>query len=101
MYMLYAILIVVGCSLLVRDTGGTAVKLYKRQYRSKDSAEKGIADAANTKLTLSVSQAQAESNPVRTGTIPVKLDTTFTFKHVSYTVQTPAGDKRLLVSLCR
>jgi hypothetical protein len=101
MYAIYTIFIIVGCALLVRDTGGTAVKLYKRQYGSRKSLpDKSGHGMASTEIAVTASHVQAEADLVRSNTRTFKADRTFTFKNVSYTVQTPSGDKRLLVCHC-
>jgi hypothetical protein len=98
MYVIYTIFIVIGCALLVRDTGGTAVKLYKRQYGSKMSLpDTSSEELPSTDMTTSTSHVQAEATLVRSNTRIQRAHGTFTFRNVSYTVQTPSGDKRLLV----
>ena len=91
-YVIYAIMIVLGSTIMVRDTGSSSSKAFKRG-----------ASKAKTALTpvQSRKSAQYAAQTMQTQSIPQDnkkhKGATFTFKNVCYTVQVAGEERRLLV----
>lgn len=85
-------MIILGASILIKDTGASSSKLFKRGAKAVQPKVQG----ADMSDTSSDSASVAEEMEVKTSKA-----STFTFKDVSYTVQVNGQDRRLLVSSIR
>ncbi|GAA5971047.1 hypothetical protein JCM11641_004124 [Rhodosporidiobolus odoratus] len=88
-FVIYSILVVVGSSLLVRDTGAASAKVFKAGANPAKS---------DTQLMPQTQAAQAEraDSPVDNEKLTVKDSATFTFEKVRYSVMVDGKEKLLL-----
>ncbi|KAK4688966.1 hypothetical protein P7C73_g1137, partial [Tremellales sp. Uapishka_1] len=100
MYIIYAIFIVIGSSLLVNDTGSSSGDVFIRGAKTKstniekDSIE--LTESRNQATGAPERQASNHQNAVGEAKAAAIAARTFTFEDISYTVQVPGGDKKLL-----
>ncbi|TNY20692.1 putative ABC transporter PMR5 [Rhodotorula diobovata] len=100
MYAIYAALVIVGSSLLIRDTGSASAKVFKRGGRVPEKHELTKVESkrqhlqAERVLSREVGQEHQDEKTLEgkdLSNAPV-----FTFEDVRYTVQVGGGDKVLL-----
>ncbi|KAK4705397.1 hypothetical protein P7C70_g804, partial [Phenoliferia sp. Uapishka_3] len=93
-YVIYAVMVVIGSSLVIKDNGGGSSKIFKRGAKvvNKDAAKSHTSHvAAERVLTRHAQEADNEMQQAKLDKAPV-----FTFKDVRYTVQVEGKDKVLL-----
>ncbi|GAA5891653.1 hypothetical protein JCM6882_006157 [Rhodosporidiobolus microsporus] len=97
MYCIYSALVVVGSSLLIRDTGSASAKLFKRGAKVPEKLSRVESKAHHLQAERVLSR-QAEDEHLEEDVIEKngKNLPTFTFEDVRYTVQVDGKDKVLL-----
>ncbi|GAA6032631.1 hypothetical protein JCM8097_004852 [Rhodosporidiobolus ruineniae] len=99
MWIIYSILVVVGSSLLVRDTGSASAKVFKRGAvipdKNKLTKVESHRQHLNAERVLSREAEQQEKAEKTLAKSDANLPT-FTFSDVRYTVQVDGKDKLLL-----
>ncbi|GAA6002985.1 hypothetical protein JCM10207_001930 [Rhodosporidiobolus poonsookiae] len=97
MYVIYSILVVIGSSLLVRDTGSASAKLFKRGAVIPEKLNRVESRKQYLQAERTLSRAPQQE---RVGEKDVQKNVpTFTFEDVRYTVQVDGKDKLLLDSV--
>ena len=93
-YVVYSFMIVLGASILIKDTGASSSKLFIRG--AEEAKPKGQSASQSESDTSSDTGSVAED---MAGDMVAKSSkvSSFTFKDVSYTVQVNGEDRRLLV----
>jgi hypothetical protein len=90
-YAVYSFMVVLGASILIKDTGASSSKLFIRGAKPQDqTASRSESDTSSD--TASVAEDMAEDMVAKSSKV-----SSFTFKDVSYTVQVNGEDRRLLV----
>lgn len=91
---MYSFMVVLGASILIKDTGASSSKLFIRG--AKEAKPKGQtasqSESDTPSETASVAEDMAEDMAAKSSKV-----SSFTFKDVSYTVQVNGEDRRLLV----
>ncbi|KAI5475511.1 putative ABC transporter superfamily membrane protein Pdr11p [Pseudohyphozyma bogoriensis] len=90
MYVIYAIFIILGSSLLIKDNGGASTKLYIRGAKIPDKPQRPAPQVAVEKVLTRQGDAENEK------TKDLSNAPVFTFKDVRYTVKVGGKDKVLL-----
>jgi hypothetical protein len=91
-YAVYAIMVVLGSAIIIKDTGSSSSKLFKRGARTT-AARLTPEDTKEHPTEPYAPTDKAEPEKRLANDAPV-----FTFKNVRYTVQVDGKDKVLLVS---
>lgn len=91
MYVIYAIFVIIGSSILIRDTGSASARLFIRGARPVEPK----ADQQPTEGGAETAEARDEA-PVTDEKARSSGKNVFTFKDVTYSVNINGADKALL-----
>ncbi|BGP40764.1 ATP-binding cassette transporter snq2 [Rhodotorula kratochvilovae] len=92
MYAIYAILVIVGSSLLIRDTGSASAKVFKRGAHIPDKTQLVMGGPKEQNVEADVNQHGEKTLEGK----DLSKAPVFTFEDVRYTVQVNGADKVLL-----
>ncbi|KAL8279014.1 hypothetical protein RQP46_008683 [Phenoliferia psychrophenolica] len=90
-YVIYAIFVVIGSSLIIKDNGGGSSKIFKRGAKTVSKATAHVSHVNAERVLTRQAEAEKKEQDDKLDNAPV-----FTFKDVRYTVQVDGKDKVLL-----